>query len=87
MYDIERATAHLIPKHPQYHAAGITGAAYGGIAILAYWGATSVGLPSLFASLIAVAVAYLAGRYDGSVAWKRYYREFDRMLEERARNA
>jgi hypothetical protein len=84
---IERETAHLIPRYPQYNEAGALGAAYGFVGIIIFWLTNAAGLYWLFAGCLAVAVAYAAGRYDGGRAWKPYHREYSRLLEEEIRDA
>jgi hypothetical protein len=82
--EIEREVAHLIPQHPQYHNAGLVGFAYGGIALASYWLAVGfLGLPWMLGALIALTIAYLAGRYDGSIAWRHYHRQYYRLMDER----
>lgn len=81
--EIERETAHLIPPHPQSHGAGISGFAYGGIALAVYWLAGVAGLPSIAGAAIALVIAYVSGRYDGKIAWRPYHRQVDRLMAER----
>lgn len=84
--EIEREIAHLAPKQPQPHNAGLFGFAYGGIALSVYWLASDlIELPWVFAVPIALGVTYATARYDGKQAWRPYNQEERRLMLERTK--
>ena len=83
--EAERAAAHLKPKYPYANMAGMIGIVTGVIVLFVYWGVVSSGLPVWLALVLSLSAAYGIGPINSNSMWKPYYREYYRLIDEKAK--
>src|SRR5512139_1845769 len=80
--EAERAAAHLIPKYPGGHDAGLIGIGAGLVVIGLYWLVAQLGSP-LLALLLGLVAAYGIGRQHSNAVWKPYHELYRRILKQK----
>ncbi len=77
MVELERRIAHLQPKPKLADEAGAVAVAYAAIALFVQWLISASGPPLWIGSLLGLAAAWAAARYDTKRKWKPYFTAFN----------